>query len=106
MEKITKIREQLLDIRLAFKAMPSVYAKQYCINPINEALALIDEMEKEEEFTVRVNVPNLIAGYCNLDCPLLKQADFFYPECYNGYIIGKKEKPGPGCPRFKGEPNG
>lgn|SRR5574343_1814321 len=98
MDKIQQIKE-VLGEGLLFSSTIGYAHKKIC-----EALALIDEMEKEDKFTVKVEIPKPDKnGGCSINCPGYSLMD---GHCWNNLQAKKKEypycQPGPGCPRFKG----
>jgi hypothetical protein len=92
--------EALKDILLYTDDQETLENANYILSRIKEiATAAL----KESEFTVEIIVPEITEhGNCSLNCPLLKRADFFRAECYNNLMPNHEEKPGPGCPRYKG----
>lgn len=104
MGKIKQIKEKLKRINM-FTNRIDLHGSIKDIRQLSfEALALIDEMEKEDKFTVKVEIPKPDKnGGCSINCPGYSLLD---GHCWNNLQAKKKEypycQPGPGCPRFKG----
>lgn len=109
MDKMQQIKEKLKGIITILEDYHSeTLHEDNLINSIDKntqkALSLIEEMEKEDKFTVKVEIPKPDKnGGCSINCPGYSLMD---GHCWNNLQAKKKEypycQPGPGCPRFKG----
>jgi hypothetical protein len=109
MEKIKEKLEKIQEIvREGFPSYPLMTGEAVW-QLATEALALIDEMSKTGVW-VEIPEPDLM-GYCNLSCRLLDKGNYndpFDTHCSKKWGMRIGVTPlhvGPGCPRFKGEPN-
>jgi hypothetical protein len=61
---------------------------------------------EESKFYLSVEIPEIMDGHCNLDCPLIRVTKEGTMQCLKAFGVSLSKgytQPGTGCPRHAGE---